>query len=131
MDSIFNLTAYTVAIPDIMEEFDTDMQTAILGMSFYLFGIFLAPLTTPHSSEKYGRRPIYMISHFCAMMLTLGASLTTSWTALASTRFYSGVFAGPIIVLVEGTFADVWSADTTSTYYAVLTAAANVGAALG
>ena len=46
-------------------------------------------------------------------------------------RFFAGLFGGPTLVLIEGTFADVWSADVTVTYYAVLTLASFIGTACG
>lgn len=114
-----------------MEEFNVNMTTAILGFSLFVFGIFLAPITTPHASERYGRTPVYLVNMFLCMLFLLGASRATSWTALASLRFYAGVFGGPCLVLIEGTYADMWSAATTGTYYAFTAAAANIGAGLG
>lgn len=38
---------------------------------------------------------------------------------------------GPCLVLIEGTFADVWAEEVTGTYYAVLAMAAYVGAGAG
>lgn len=46
-------------------------------------------------------------------------------------RFFAGLFGGPALVLIEGTFADVWSADVTVTYYAILTLASFIGTACG
>jgi MFS transporter, DHA1 family, multidrug resistance protein len=114
-----------------MAEFNISMPVAILGFSLYVFGIFFAPISTPHWSERFGRRPVYMFSLFVCMLFTLGASQSKSFTTLASCRFYAGFFGGPCLVLIEGTFADVWSAMTTNTYYSILAAAANVGAGLG
>ncbi len=129
--SAFGLTSYTVAIPEIMAEFSTSMPVAILGFSLFIFGIFFAPIHTPHWSERFGRRPVYAVSLFLCMLFVLGASRSKTYAALAACRFFAGFFGGPCLVLIEGTFADVWSANTTNTYYSFLAAAANVGAGLG
>jgi MFS transporter, DHA1 family, multidrug resistance protein len=129
--SAFALTSYTVGIPEVMAEFNVSMPVAILGMSLYLFGIFFAPIHTPHWSERYGRKPVYIVSLFLCMLFILGASRSKTWGALAACRFFAGFFGGPCLVLIEGTFADVWSAAVTNTYYAFLASAANVGAGLG
>ena len=47
------------------------------------------------------------------------------------TRFFAGLTGGPALVLIEGTFADVWSAESTVTYYVFLTMASFIGAAAG
>ena len=47
------------------------------------------------------------------------------------TRFFAGLTGGPSLVLIEGTFADVWSGDATVTYYVFLTLASFIGAATG
>ena len=114
-----------------MEEFNVSMPVAILGFSLYIFGIIFAPTMTPHYSERIGRRPVYFISLFLCMLFILGASRSTTSKALLTCRFYAGFFGGPCLVLIEGTFADIWSADSTNTYYSFLAAAANVGAGLG
>jgi MFS transporter, DHA1 family, multidrug resistance protein len=114
-----------------MEEFDVSMGTAILGFSLYIFGIFFAPIHTPHWSERFGRRPVYMVSLFVGMLFTLGASRSKQWASLAACRFFAGFFGGPCLVLIEGTFADIWSADSTNTYYSFLASSANIGAGLG
>ena len=46
-------------------------------------------------------------------------------------RFFAVFFGGPTLVLIEGTFADVWSADVTVSYYSVLTLASFIGTACG
>lgn len=129
--SAFGLTSYTVAIPEVMAEFNVSMPVAILGFSLYVFGIFFAPIHTPHWSERFGRRPVYFASLSLCMLFVLGASRSQTWAALATSRFFAGLFGGPCLVLIEGTFADVWSGTATNTYYSFLAAAANVGAGLG
>ena len=114
-----------------MKEFKTSMAVAILGMSLYLFGVFFAPIHTPHWSERYGRKPVYLITIFISILFLIGASRSMTWTSLAVCRFFAGFFGGPSLVLIEGTFADIWSGETTNTYYSFLAASANIGAGLG
>ena len=62
-------------------------------------------------------------------MLIAGFSQTFAGVAIL--RFLAGLAGGPCLVLIEGTFADIWSARTTNTYYAFQATAQFVGAALG
>jgi len=107
------------------------MTKAIAGFSLYLFGVFFAPIYTPHLSERHGRSILYLISIFCCGFFHLGAGLSQSFASLAICRFFAGFAGGPCLVLIEGTFADIWSAETTNTYYAFLGCASYVGAATG
>ncbi|KAJ4290953.1 hypothetical protein N0V90_010149 [Kalmusia sp. IMI 367209] len=127
----FGLTIYSSAIPQIIERFDVTMTQAISGFSLYLFGIFFAPIYTPHLSERHGRSIIYLFSIACCGLFHLGAALSNSFASLAVCRFFAGLFGGPCLVLIEGTFADIWSAETTNTYYAFLAISAYIGTAAG
>lgn len=65
------------------------------------------------------------------MLFVLGTGLAQNFATVAACRFLAGATGGPALVLIEGTFADVWSVEVTGTYYAVLTGASYVGAACG
>lgn len=107
------------------------MEKAIAGFSIYIFGIFFAPLKSPHISERMGRTPQYFIAMFGHAMFTLGAAYSKTYTQLMVCRFFAGFTGGPAVVLIEGTFADVWPALYTGTYYSFLTCASYFGAGIG
>lgn len=64
-------------------------------------------------------------------LFNLGAGLSSTVTQVLVCRFFAGFFGGPILVSLEGSFADIWSAGTTNTYYAVQGCASFWGAAFG
>ncbi|MCJ1396031.1 hypothetical protein MMC18_008918 [Xylographa bjoerkii] len=127
----FGATIYTAGISDVIISFDVSSTTAILGLSLYLFGIAGAPVITPHLSEAFGRSTVYLICLPIFSLFILGAGLSQTFASLAICRFFAGLTGGPCLVLIEGTFADVWSADVTNTYYAVLSMASFVGTGAG
>lgn len=114
-----------------MKDFDITMTQAILGMSLYLFGMTFAPIWTPHVTERTGRSLVYLFCLPICGIFLVGAGVSRSFAGVAICRFFAGFFAGPCLVLIEGTFADIWSAETTNTYYAFLGTAAYIGAACG
>lgn len=130
-DRAFGITCYTAGIQSIIQEFGITMTQAILGMSLYLFGVAFAPVWTPHVTEKLGRSLVYICSLIICGFFLLGAGFSKSFAAVAVCRFLAGFAGGPCLVLIEGTFADIWNAETTNTYYAFLGTAAYVGAASG
>lgn len=107
------------------------MTQAILGMSLYLFGVAFAPIWTPHVTERVGRSLVYLCALPVCGVFLLGAGLSQTFAAVAICRFLAGFAGGPCLVLIEGTFADIWSAETTNTYYAFLGTAGYIGAASG
>lgn len=125
------MTVYTAGISQVIKQFNVSYTTAILGLSLYLFGIAFAPVMTPHLSERFGRSPVYLISLPIFSLFVVGAGVTKSFTTLAICRFFAGFFGGPCLVLIEGTFADVWSGNATVTYYSFLSLASYLGAAAG
>ena len=114
-----------------MAEFEVSMTTAIFGMSLVLFGIAFAPIITPHLSEAFGRVPVYMVSLPIFSLFILGAGLSQTFASLAICRFFAGFFGGWCLVLIEGTFADVWAEHATVTYYSILGLSSYSGAACG
>ncbi|KAL8705669.1 MAG: hypothetical protein Q9201_001237 [Fulgogasparrea decipioides] len=124
----FGVTSLTVGIQGVMVKFNVSMTVAVLGLSLPLLGISFAPIITPHLSEKFGRSPVYLASLPLFAFFILGAGSSNSFTALAVCRFFAGFFGGPCLVLIEGTFADVWSAHITVTYYSFLSLASYIGA---
>ena len=107
------------------------MTVAILGLSLYLLGIMFAPIITPHLSERFGRSPVYFVSIPLFALFIVGAGASKSFASLAVCRFFAGFFGGPCLVLIEGTFADVWAAEATGVYYAILAISSYVGTGCG
>lgn len=115
-----------------MQEFGISQQVSVLGFSLPIFGIFFAPIYTPHLSERYGRNPIYLTALPLFALFTLGTGLAQNFTTIGICRFLAGFFGGPIIVLIEGTFADIWEGKgRTVTYYSCLTLASFWGTGVG
>ena len=105
--------------------------SAVVGFSIVFLGVATAPIHTPHLVELFGRKPVYLVSFFIFSMFVLGGAFAKSFSTVLATRFFAGVFGGPSLVLIEGTFADMWSARTTVTYYSFLNLASYLGAAFG
>lgn len=127
----FGATAYTVGITQISEEFGVTIQVAILGFAFFLWGILFAPIWTPHVAERTGRSVMYFVAILLYGLFTIGVAFAQNFGTIVVCRFFAGFFGGPCVVLVEGTFADIWSADTTNTYYQFIAMSQYIGAACG
>lgn len=129
--SLYGTTTFAIAIDVVQKAYNTSMHVALLAYTFPFFGVFFAPIFSPHVAERYGRRPMYFaclsLYSLCVVVIGIAPNIST----LLAFRFLAGFFGGPILVLIEGTFADIWSAQTTVTYYSFLAAAQYLGAAFG
>lgn len=114
-----------------MAEFKISKSAAIAPFSTYLIGTAFAPIVTPHLSERFGRRPVYLWAIFLSAIVTIGSSQAQSSGSLCATRFVAGLLGGPVAVLIEGTYADMWPAQKTLLYYSNQAWASYLGAACG
>ena len=74
----------------------------VAGLSLYIFGIFFAPIITPHIAERVGRTIIYFVALTCCALFNLGAGLSHNVAGVLVCRFFAGFFGGPCLVLLEG-----------------------------
>lgn len=128
---MYGTTTYAIAIPTVQKAYHTSSHLANLGFTLPFCGVFFAPIFTPHVSERWGRRPVYFASVplFSLCVVVIGIAPNTA--TLLVFRFLAGLFGGPVLVLIEGTFADIWPAQRTVTYYSFLAPASYLGAAFG
>jgi len=103
----------------VMAEFDVSMTKAILPYSLYIWGIIFAPIYSPHVSKTFGRVIPHIASTIDLAASTIGAAYFQIYTHLAVCRFYAGLCGGSNAVQIESTFADLWSALYTGTYFCV------------
>jgi MFS family permease len=104
-------TTFTAAIGAIPDAIDITMRTALVGFTLPFFGVFFAPIYTPHLAKLFGRRPIYLVSLPLFLLCVVVIGLSTGISTLPAFRFLAGGgeggFGGPCVALIEGTFADV------------------------
>ena len=137
--SVFGLTCYTAGLSFVIADFNFNPNDdpgyipvgPISGFSVYIFGIVFAPIITPHIAERVGRSIMYLTCVPLCGIFLLSAGFARTFGGVAVLRFLAGLSGGPCLVLIEGTFADIWSARTTNTYYAFQGTAQFVGAGLG
>ena len=127
----FGATVEPSGLSALVSTFGISMTSAVVSYSIVFLGVATAPIHTPHLTERFGRKPIYLVGTFLFGIWVLGGAYAKTYSGVLATRFFAGVFGGPNLILIEGTFADIWSARTTVTYYSFLTLASYLGAAFG
>lgn len=128
---VYTTTTLSVAVPLLPRALGTSAHLANLAFSIPFFGVTLAPIYTPHLSEKFGRKPVYLVSFFLFCVVVIGGAYATTIEQVLAIRFVAGLCAGPNAVLIEGTFADIWPAEKTVSYYVFIALSQYWGAAFG
>jgi len=128
---LYTTTTLSTAIPALPMALKTSTHLANLAFSIPFFGVTLAPIYTPHATERFGRKPVYLVSFFLFSFVVLGGSFATTISQVLAIRFTAGLAAGPCAVLIEGTFADIWPASKTVSYYVFIALSQYWGAGFG
>lgn len=117
-----------------MAEFGIDPalpEKFIGAFSIYLFGIAFAPYYSPHVVERVGRTIPLNVVIVLNALFNLGAGRSHGLAGVYVCRFFAGFFGGVTLVSLEGSFAELWSAERTNSYYAVQGTAGFIGGGLG
>lgn len=107
----FGSSLYTAGIPKIMSEYNVSQVLALSGLSFYLVGLSLGPVLGAPMSEMLGRRLVYWISFPISMLFVMGVGLSSNIRSILVLRFFSGLFASPVMAIAGGSINDIWDLD--------------------
>lgn len=93
-----NMNIFLPSLPAMAIWFQADYATVALAISAYLavtavLQVFIGPL-----SDRYGRRPVMLISLGAFVMATVGALLSTSIELFLSFRFLQAVVASGLVL---------------------------------
>lgn len=101
-------SGYSPAQEKLTESFHVSSEVGVLGLSLYILGLALGPMTLAPLSEYYGRNNLYIIPYGIFLLFLLGSALVQSIGGFLVLRFFSGLFASVTIANFGGTIADLW-----------------------
>ncbi|KAK3385056.1 major facilitator superfamily domain-containing protein [Podospora didyma] len=100
-------TSYTATLPGMMDEYDSGITVATLGLTTYLLGLAAGTVIVAPMSELYGRRPVYIVCLFIFTLLTIPCGLATSMAELIVVRFFGALFGAAMVSNSPGTVVDI------------------------
>lgn len=102
---------YTPAIPELERIYSVSGITASLGLGLYTLGYGIGPLFFGPPSEiaVIGRNPVYAITLFLFVVLSVLTALVNNIPGLMVLRFLQGVFCSPGLGNVAASIGDVTS----------------------
>ncbi|KAE8448794.1 hypothetical protein EG329_008796 [Mollisiaceae sp. DMI_Dod_QoI] len=111
--------------------FGVSAEVGTLGLSLYVLGLALGPMTLAPLSEYLGRSPIYIVSYGIYLLFLVGTALVKNLGGFLVLRILSGMFAAVTIANFGGTIADLWDSHHTGPAMSIFLWAATCGSPSG
>lgn len=105
----FTAAAIIPAYSDIAEELGVGLQKVSYLTSLQIGILGVAPLFWKPLSNRFGRRPIFLLSLICSLVCNIGCAKSTTYASLAACRALVAFFISPAsaigsAVVMETTF---------------------------
>lgn len=122
---------YLPTIPSMMKEFHTTPSMTQMGISMAMAGMGIGSILWGSSSDRYGRKPMLLVS-LIIFVLSTGLSLSSrSITFFIVCRLFQGIGAGGAMVLSTSIPADVYMGRQLAKLMAIIGMVNGVAPALG
>lgn len=95
----FTAAGIIPAYASIAEEFNCSMQQASYLTSLQIAILGGAPFLWKPLSNRYGRRPIFLLSLICSLVCNIGCAKSTTYASLAACRALVAFFIAPASAL--------------------------------
>ena len=90
-------SGYSPAEKGMEMTFGVSAEVGRLGLSLYVLGLALGPMTLALLSEYFGRSPVYIISYGIFLLCLVGSAFVEDFGGFLVLRILSGMFAGVTI----------------------------------
>lgn len=122
---------YLPTIPSMMREFHTTPSMTQMGISMAMIGMGLGSVVWGSASDRYGRKPVLLISLIVFVVATALSLLSSGITFFIVCRLFQGLGAGGAMVLSTSIPADVYVGRQLAKLMAIVGAINGVAPALG
>ena len=102
---------YTPSEEGVMKEFGVSDIKSSLGLAIYVLGYGVGPLIFSPLSEipLIGRNPIYIVTMFLFVVLSIPTALVRNFPGLIILRFLQGFFGSPCLASGGASLGDMYS----------------------
>ncbi|MDE5840242.1 MAG: multidrug effflux MFS transporter [Muribaculaceae bacterium] len=122
---------YLPTIPSMMREFHTTPSMTQMGISMAMIGMGLGSVLWGSTSDRYGRKPILIVSLIIFVLATGLSLLSKNITFFIGCRLFQGLGAGGAMVLSTSIPADVYMGRQLAKLMAIVGAINGIAPALG
>ncbi|KAL6450854.1 LOW QUALITY PROTEIN: NAG4 Major facilitator superfamily multidrug transporter NAG4 [Candida maltosa Xu316] len=114
------------------EYFGVSMEVIILAsVTMFVIGFGVGPLVFAPMSEEVGRKPIYAVTLFVAVIFIVPCGAAKNIATLLVCRLIDGIAFSAPMTLIGGSLADLWEGPERGTAMAVFSAAPFLGPVCG
>ncbi|EMG50008.1 NAG4 Major facilitator superfamily multidrug transporter NAG4 [Candida maltosa Xu316] len=114
------------------EYFHVSQEVVILAsVTMFVIGFGVGPLVFAPLSEEVGRRPIYAITLFVAIIFIVPCGAAKNIGTLIICRLIDGISFSAPMTLIGGSLADIWEGPERGTAMAIFSAAPFLGPVCG
>lgn len=122
----FVIDMYLPALPEMADVFHCETSVVQLGLMFCMVGLALGQLLFGPASDKYGRRPVLILTLLIFVGASLICCLSGSISVFIAARFLQGIGGAGGIVLSRSIAADIYSGRELAKLIAILSAINNI-----
>lgn len=122
----FVIDMYLPALPEMADVFHCETSVVQFGLTFCMVGLALGQLLFGPASDKYGRRPVLVLTLLIFVGASLLCCLSTSISVFIAARFLQGIGGAGGIVLSRSIAADIYSGRELAKLIAILSAINNI-----
>lgn len=127
MMSTFTAAAIQSSFESIAEDFDTTLQRVSYLVSIVIAVLGVAPLFWRPLSDRYGRRPIFILSLILSLVGNIGCAVSPSYATMALCRAITAFFISPAIAIGSGVVMETFFKRERARYIGVWTLFVTVG----
>ncbi|KAK6894181.1 Major facilitator superfamily multidrug transporter NAG4, partial [Candida tropicalis] len=114
------------------EYFGVSMEVMILAsVTMFVIGFGVGPLVFAPMSEEVGRKPIYVVTLFVAVIFIIPCGAAKNIGTMIICRLIDGIAFSAPMTLIGGSLADLWEGPERGTAMAVFSAAPFLGPVCG
>lgn len=106
--SIMSTDMYSPSLPDLKDWFDTDATRVQLTISLNMLAFGLAQLVHGPLSDRFGRRPVLLLSLIAVAILSIACAAATSIEQLIAARILLGLAAAAEAVIGLAVIKDLY-----------------------
>ena len=111
---------YLPALPDMRILFDTTTSRVQLSITFSLIGLAFGQLIMGPLSDKYGRKPILLLSLLLFVLSTIACLLSWDIYSFLVFRLIQGIAGSGGIVISKSVVADLFEGEDLAKFFALL-----------
>lgn len=127
MMGTFTASSIMAAFVNIAADLEVDLQTASYLTSLVIAILGGAPLFWRPLSQRYGRRPIFLISLVCSLAGNIGCAKSYSYATMALCRAITAFFVSPAVAIGSGIVVETFFKDERARYMGIWTIMVTLG----